>query len=222
MENSIYKITNNINGKVYIGKTKNTIEERFKQHIKDAYKETKEKRPLYQAIRKYGESNFTVELIETDISDGLISEKEKEYIKEYNSYIGFPNSNGYNATLGGDGKQYKEYDIQDIINKYEELKVVNRVAEYFNLDKSYISRLLKANGVEITPSQEVEKKLMGKRVYQIDPKTQEIVNTFDSIMDAKKFLGLKKSNGHLKDVLHSEKHSGYNSLWYFEEDYNKF
>ena len=49
----IYKITNLINGKVYIGKTsEKTIEERFKIHIKDSKKEHCEKRPLYDAMNK--------------------------------------------------------------------------------------------------------------------------------------------------------------------------
>ena len=43
----IYKITNQINGKVYIGKTLSSIEERWKEHCKDYKREYCEKRPLY-------------------------------------------------------------------------------------------------------------------------------------------------------------------------------
>lgn len=48
----IYKIINDINDKVYIGKTKLSIEKRFKQHYEDSKKRNKENRPLYKAINK--------------------------------------------------------------------------------------------------------------------------------------------------------------------------
>ena len=60
----IYVITNKINGKQYVGKTINTIEERFKQHLRDSNKVTLEQRPLYKAIKKYGKENFSVSLLE--------------------------------------------------------------------------------------------------------------------------------------------------------------
>ena len=60
----IYKITNLINGKIYVGKTSNTIEERWHEHIHDSTKEKCEKRPLYDAFNKYGISNFQIEQIE--------------------------------------------------------------------------------------------------------------------------------------------------------------
>ena len=63
----IYKITNNINNKIYVGKTEYSIEKRFKEHCNDAFKERCEKRPLYSAIRKYGVENFTFEVVQDNI-----------------------------------------------------------------------------------------------------------------------------------------------------------
>ena len=60
----LYKITNKINGKVYIGKTSLTVEERYKEHLQDYKKDTKEKRPLYDAFNKYGIDNFFVTELE--------------------------------------------------------------------------------------------------------------------------------------------------------------
>lgn len=77
MKGFIYIIRNNINDKVYIGKTLlPTIEERFKEHIKDSKRERCEKRPLYNAINKYGEEHFYIELIE-ECSADVLSEREK-------------------------------------------------------------------------------------------------------------------------------------------------
>ena len=60
----IYKITNDINDKIYVGKTEFSIEKRFAEHCKDAFKRTEEHRPLYNAMRKYGIEHFHAELIE--------------------------------------------------------------------------------------------------------------------------------------------------------------
>ena len=60
----IYQIINDINQKVYIGKTEFSIEERFKEHCRDAFKDRNENRPLYAAMRKYGIEHFHIELIE--------------------------------------------------------------------------------------------------------------------------------------------------------------
>ena len=64
----IYQIINDINKKIYVGKTEFSIEKRFKEHCKDAFSERNEKRPLYLAMQKYGVEHFHIELIEeTDI-----------------------------------------------------------------------------------------------------------------------------------------------------------
>ena len=60
----IYVITNNINGKQYVGKTNLTIDQRFKQHLRDSNKERCEKRPLYDAMNKYGIEHFSIEQLE--------------------------------------------------------------------------------------------------------------------------------------------------------------
>lgn len=57
----IYKITNALNGKMYIGKTSSTIEERWKEHRQEATRQSKKHRPLYSAIQKYGADNFIIE-----------------------------------------------------------------------------------------------------------------------------------------------------------------
>ena len=61
----IYCITNIINNKRYVGKTLFTIQERFQEHCKDSRKERCEKRPLYDAMNKYGVENFIVEELES-------------------------------------------------------------------------------------------------------------------------------------------------------------
>ena len=56
----IYKITNTVNGKSYVGKTEKTIQERWKGHLNNI-KKYKDKLPLYRALDKYGKENFIIE-----------------------------------------------------------------------------------------------------------------------------------------------------------------
>lgn len=101
----IYCIKNNINGKCYVGKTLKSPNERFSEHLYDAYKPTEENRPLYRAIKKYGKNNFSLQTLE-ECADELASEREIWYIKKLKTY-----AHGYNATIGGDGKQLFDHDI---------------------------------------------------------------------------------------------------------------
>jgi group I intron endonuclease len=92
----IYKITNKINNKIYIGCTVNSIEKRYYEHLYRCFK-TDYKSKLYNSIKKYGEENFYIELIEEcDLSN--IYEIEKKYIEQYDSF-----KNGLNSTFGGEG-----------------------------------------------------------------------------------------------------------------------
>ena len=89
----IYKITNRINGKVYIGQTIQSLATRWRKHCN-------KKRgcfALHNAIIKYGAINFTVEQIDVACSREELDQKEIYWIAYYNSM--FPN--GYNLTTGG-------------------------------------------------------------------------------------------------------------------------
>lgn len=96
----IYKITNQVNGKVYIGQSIH-IEQRWKEHKKKPFLEDSEEYnyPLYQAIRKYGLENFTFEVVEECIPEDL-NQKEIDYIALYESYPPSKDK-GYNQTPGG-------------------------------------------------------------------------------------------------------------------------
>lgn len=97
----IYKVTNLINNKKYIGQSIN-IEERWKRHKSHSLNNygNDYNCVFYRAIRKYGLENFKFEVIEECCKEDL-DKKEKYWIKYYNTYLGFLNCNGYNMTLGG-------------------------------------------------------------------------------------------------------------------------
>lgn len=93
----IYKITNIINKKCYIGQTLYDANKRFKEHI-NASTNTRKNNHFYNAIRKYGIENFELEILENNVAEDKLDELEIYYIKKYDSY-----NNGYNSTIGGHG-----------------------------------------------------------------------------------------------------------------------
>ena len=93
----IYKITNTINNKFYIGKTTNSVIKRFNEHISNALR-IGACGPLYDAIRKYGKENFTITIIDFAESEEELNKKEIHWIYTLNAM-----RDGYNATTGGEG-----------------------------------------------------------------------------------------------------------------------
>lgn len=89
----IYKITNLITGKLYIGQTRSTLKKRFSQHC-----ERRNKTVISLALKKYGKSNFLITpLIEDVKTQNDANREEQRLIKELNTV----SPNGYNVENGG-------------------------------------------------------------------------------------------------------------------------
>ena len=175
----IYKITNDINNKIYIGKTLHTIEKRFQEHKKDCFKARTEKRPLYNAMQKYGVDHFKVELVE-ECSEDVLEEREKYWIEYYNSF-----KTGYNATIGGDGRSYIDYDL--VVMTYKNLKSMREVAEKLHISVDTVSKILKLRNETIYSSQAVQTEKYGKKVSMFSLKN-EYIQSFASMNNAAQYL----------------------------------
>jgi len=139
----IYKITNRINGKVYIGQSKN-CHRRFQEHIKGE----KSVSLIHLAIKKYGKQNFDFEIIEKEISD--YNEKEKFWIEFYKSN---QRDFGYNILDGGQEPPVlkgEDSSLSKISNKdfHEMEKLIKdsdltfqQIAKKYNLTENYISQV---------------------------------------------------------------------------------
>lgn len=170
----IYKITNNINQKSYIGKTMRDIDTRYKEHIRHSqYIDL----PLYRAFNKYGIENFTISQIE-ECDNNILDNREIYWINYYKTY-----SNGYNCTAGGEGgiKTYEE-DLEEIIQRYKNGERLDLLCREYHHDYNSIKPHLLEKGVIIETHAGPKK--LSKKIAQIDPNTKEIIQIYESISAA--------------------------------------
>lgn len=114
----IYKATNLINGKYYIGKTTTTLEKRIRAHKTAS---TKKKWVFYHAILKYGFDNFKWEILSECGDLDVLNELEKKYISE--------NIDGYNIAKGGNGgdtftNNPNKEQLRENVSKFHKDKVL--------------------------------------------------------------------------------------------------
>lgn len=94
----IYKVTNKVNGKSYIGKTSN-LRLRRNNHFHEAFSNKYPNNYFHNALRKYGKKDFKWNVL-CECKKMEVDLLEKEYIKKYGTHY---TRNGYNLTWGGDG-----------------------------------------------------------------------------------------------------------------------
>ena len=188
----IYKATNMINGKCYIGKTVRPLKVRMKRHFRDAI--YLNQTIFHRAIVKYGENNFKFTIIDKANNPEELNEKEIYWIKYYKSFIHDSDCNGYNMTIGGDGTsgEFHPFFGREVPNE----------------TKEKIRNTLKArNGGRNLA--------LSKAVYQFTLEGH-LINRHASISDAHRYLGLK-SGGHVSIACRGRLHSAHGFIWILEE-----
>lgn len=202
----IYQITNDINKKSYIGKTQFSIEKRFKQHCKDSKRRKNQNRPLYRAMNKYGIEHFHIKLLEETNNP---EEREKYWINKKDTY-----KNGYNATKGGDGKRYLDYN--QLIEAYKKEQNISKISKKYHCDAGYLSKILKENGIKVLSSSQIAKK-KSRPVNQYSLNGQ-FIKTFLSAKEAIR-EGLHKTDGdsHIRDVCKGKRKTAYGYIWKYAD-----
>lgn len=184
----IYKITNLQNNKVYIGQTATSLDRRFRQHQTAAFTLCL-KRPLYNAMRKYGLDSFKIELLE-EVSSSEASEREQFYIKLYESFA--PLGKGYNATRGGEGNILLDYDL--ISQLWRDGKSIAEISLITGATRYGVRGVLKV----LPEYNETESRIRGnnyqhglrlKSVYQYSPEGTYIM-THESVAQAAEYLNI--------------------------------
>lgn len=203
----IYKITNDINNKLYIGQTSLSLEQRFSQHLKRAGQESSSSYPLYNAMKKYGREHFQIELIE-EVSSNL-SQRERYWIKYYNTYY-----DGYNATFGGDGATKIDYDL--VCSLYLKGMTGIEIANKLHITKNSVYKILKARNIPVLSNAETTKKKSGKKIGQYDKNTLELIQVYNTVGDASK--ALNKNHAHISQCANGKRATAYGYIWKFIED----
>ena len=208
----IYKIINDINDKIYVGKTDSTIERRFKQHCADCTRRNEENRPLYRAMNKYGIEHFSIHLIEE------CADEEASVREQYWFSCDKKNYEGYNATLGGDGKSY--IDVSELIELQSLGKSIKEISEITHHDKGWISALLKENGIN---SKDIaDRSKIKKQIQMLSKETDAVLQVFPSTREAARWLieskGLAKSSEggystHISEVCNGKRKSCSGYKW---------
>lgn len=201
----IYQIKNSINGKIYVGKTLENVEKRWKEHQRDSQKERNKNRPLYRAINKYGIDNFEVSILE-EVSDISVNEREKYWIELLGSF-----KNGYNVTLGGDGKAYADYDL--IVALWNDGKNNQEIHNITGYDGSTIKNALENRGISAEERQKRGRQTIIHPVAMLDKNTQEIIRVFTSLKEAYIFLDKKQYSGHISSVCNGKRKTAYGYSW---------
>lgn len=142
----IYKITNSLNGKTYIGQSVN-IQDRWKAHRNRPFNPNSNdyESPLYRAIRKYGLNNFKFEVLE-ECERELLNDKEIFYIKQYKSS---DPTFGYNISNGGAGTSVTDFNsplkVKDVLEIYHLLQSTElseqEIADRFSISQRMVSGL---------------------------------------------------------------------------------
>ena len=221
----IYKYTNLINGKVYIGQTIQELKERHSKHVSVAFgKETGHgyNYLIHKAFRKYGIDNFTLEIIDK-VDNALLNEKEREYIALYNSY-----ERGYNMTPGGESKT-EDFPLSDeekkiISELFEDGLAIKKIAERTGHHYRKIKRVLLE---ELGYSEaDIENRYLASKgkatrsmVYALDT-NKDIISSYNSIKEASQFLGI--STAWLSKIVNSQQKFYKDKYWVKKIDLEKF
>ena len=136
----IYKITNNVNGKMYVGQTFRDVQQRFDEHLRTARKkEIGYKSLLYNAIKKYGKENFTIETLE-ECEDDKLNEREIYWIDKLKTC-----ESGYNISRGI--QKNVKYHVSDLCNLWYMGYSAREIGLIVGISTQIVTKRLKENGI---------------------------------------------------------------------------
>lgn len=194
MNSIIYKATNTINNKVYIGATTKSIDERKLDHLQKSKKKVGSY--FQEAILTFGMDSFIWEQIDTASSIDELAKKEIQYIEEFDTI-----SNGYNSDKGGGFKKtVYQFNIEtrDLINYYEDLSsaanavnaaktsISNACLHYNKTCKGYIWSY--SSKPDINVSNDFRKKTVNQISLNGD-----LIACYESASDASRKTGISKT-----------------------------
>ena len=223
----IYKITNVINGKIYIGQSINILN-RWIQH-----RCSNDNMPIHRAMRKYGVDNFILEILE-ECDRTELDEREIYWIGYYD---GYNDINCYNATRGGEGASHpiklSDSEVLEIIEYLKQDVPIKEISKYYNVSDKTISDIncgrsriqpnqvypIRANPYskqkeydkQFSESGKEIQKYHSQEILQCDKDTHEIIKEYPSIREAARQLNCNPNS--IAKALKSKTHISCNYFW---------
>lgn len=190
----IYKITNTVNDKIYIGQTSKSVQKRWVNHVTCSKntKHTDYNIPFHNAIRKYGRDAFQVDIIE-ECNNALLNDREAYWIAQFKSC---DREKGYNLSLGGLGRS--KYTDDELLSLWNEGLTSEEIREKIGICRSALSERLKSLGVSdeaikergyLSVSQKISREI---HQYTIDGK---YVASYPTVTMASKAVGCSNVSG---------------------------
>ena len=210
---TIYKITNLINGKAYIGQTCQKVETRWAEHKRG---KTSTNSPLKRAIEKYGWDNFSKEVIDTADTLEEALEKEIYWIEYYKTCVlVYGKEAGYNLSRGGEGVFYitpeQENLILELWNQHNSL---TQIGKLLKIDRHTVQRALIRKGID-----EEEFKVSQfyhyhpVYVYNLNGQLLDVFNTRNEACNAYSI-----NTNQIQNVLSHKLASTHNLIFLYEEE----
>lgn len=209
----IYKISNDINDKLYIGQTIHNIQYRFHGHISQSLRAPDNK--FHYAINKYGKEHFQIELIE-ECDNAQLNEREIYWIQYYDSV-----NNGYNTTWGGSSGFH--YNRKNLLELWNQGLIIQEISDKIGIDRGLLGQILKTEGISQEEINErrykaTKKQIKNRAIYQINPKTGEIIKIWERINDVEQEL--KISHAAIIGCCNKKRKTCGGFAWRYIEDYN--
>lgn len=224
----IYKITNTVNGKMYIGQTRHSIAKRWGEHKNCAkYGKFDYESLLYRAMRKYGLESFVIDEVE-ECSDESLNDREKYWISHYGTV-----ETGYNISRGGlghprDAMPIAQFDLDgNYIKTFDSASdaaiAVGAIPQWiYNVCYGYHASF---HGFQWRFLEDAEKVGMKLDAVKVSPRHREVhqysmdgeyIRSYDSIAQAAKQFGMKGSGG-IKGVCDGRNRHSHGYRWSYEK-----
>lgn len=213
---TIYKITNLLNGKSYIGQTSQPVEVRWSEHKRG---KTSINSPLKRAIEKYGWDNFNKEVIDTATTLEEALEKEKYWIEYYKTCVlVYGKEAGYNLSRGGEGVFRITPEQEDLmLQLWNQHKSLTEIGKILKIDRHTVSRTLVRKGVNALKFKESQSYCYHPvYVYNLNG---ELLDIFNTRSEACKTYNINANQ--IQNVLSHKLASTHGLIFLYEEDNDK-
>ena len=175
-------------------------------------------RIFYKAIRKYGIENFSFEVLEECTAEEL-DEKEKYWIKYYNTYIGWENCQGYNMTIGGSGT--RKIDPENIILLWKQGYSIDEIINILDSSHTTIIKYLHQNNLAYVKINERKTLIAPCHSVLQYSLSGDFIKCYETISDAVKSLTKDYPKAYVSNICSAceqKTTTAYNYIWKYADD----